>query len=488
MVNTSDSYTRKFIMFEPYSKKTVKKPKGYLQIEIRNGKGKLKINVDGLKKINEQDILCKAFLVSKQLQKTNIGLIDIKNSGKGNIRWEFNPKFIRGTKDSIEKFNIITVELHNISSGDKEIILVANMDDDSKDITLLLNKLEDKVKTEKTKDINKIRVKKEDKKTQETEKVDDNKISEDINEEKSIEKKQTQEESKEKKKLTKLEKIDNEKSIEDISEVKNIEKQTLQSKKEDIDKVEEVDHSEDGEEISSFDNYEDMKLEESNDTQLEKDSVENIEDDDYDDFSNIEGNEEEHFTKENDTYKKYKEFKASYEQNKDNKKIGYSIKDKYTYKDRVKQYSKQISDYTLNILEFFDRTNPFRNRLRNYKWWEIEYDKRSIYRGFLPFYNYVVNIYYPHPILHNITTCQSLIKKYSHYIFGIVKKDDDIKYYVYGIPGKFTKDEQPYLGKTGFKTWVIKSGRNREKLGYWLLHVDALNGKVVHPLKPTPPK
>ena len=156
--------------------------------------------------------------------------------------------------------------------------------------------------------------------------------------------------------------------------------------------------------------------------------------------------------------------------------------------DRIRNYNAQVANYTLNILKFFQTVKPFKREFDGYKWWEVEYDEKNLYKGFLPFYDYIINRNYPYPYITKATTCQSLIKKYDHYIFGIVEEGEDIKYYVYGIPGKFTMAEQPYRGTTGFSTWLESRRWQKRDIGYWLLHIDPLTGKIATPLSPTKPR
>ena len=82
-----------------------------------------------------------------------------------------------------------------------------------------------------------------------------------------------------------------------------------------------------------------------------------------------------------------------------------------------------------------------------------------------------------------VTTCLDQIKKYNHYLFGLYKEHDEIRYYVYGIPGKYVVEEHPFRGITGFNTWY-SSG---EKDGYWLIYIDPLTGKVIFPINPMIP-
>lgn len=146
-------------------------------------------------------------------------------------------------------------------------------------------------------------------------------------------------------------------------------------------------------------------------------------------------------------------------------------------------YKNQMSNYILNILRFFPYVKPFNANLEGYDWWRIEYDGADIHRGFLPYYNYLSNMYNVYPFMPNATTCQELIAKYNHYLFGLYRENNDIKYYMYGIPGTFTSLEHPYRGVTGFNTWF----ESADGIGYWVLYINSMTGKVIFPINPMTP-
>lgn len=158
------------------------------------------------------------------------------------------------------------------------------------------------------------------------------------------------------------------------------------------------------------------------------------------------------------------------------------IIEKKEEKPRIKQEKEYNTIY--NILDKFERIEPLKDNIEGLKWWKINYDDKSIYRGFLPFFNQIISVYYPYPLTNRVTTCQNLMKKHGFYIFGIYEENNKISKYVYGIPGKFLREEQPYRGITGFKNWSYK---NNEVMGgdygFWLAFINAVNGEISDPPK-----
>ena len=146
-------------------------------------------------------------------------------------------------------------------------------------------------------------------------------------------------------------------------------------------------------------------------------------------------------------------------------------------KDNIKDINNP-NKKLYSLLEEFERVEPLEQKICNLCWWKIQYDDGSIYKGFLPFFNQVISTYYPYPVFNHITTCQALMKKYDHYLFGIYKKDNEPSHFVYGVPGRFVREEQPYRGATGFKNWASKAKSNPGDYGYWICFVNAKTGSV----------
>lgn len=146
-------------------------------------------------------------------------------------------------------------------------------------------------------------------------------------------------------------------------------------------------------------------------------------------------------------------------------------------------HRNQMTNYILNILRFFPYVQPFKLNLHGYSWWQIEDDGTDSYQGFLPYFNYLMSTNYKYPFLNNSTTCFNQIKQYGHYLFGMYKEDGETKYYIYGVPGRFISEEHPFKGVTGFNTWY----ESMDNMGYWILYIDPMTGKIIYPLNPMTP-
>jgi hypothetical protein len=145
------------------------------------------------------------------------------------------------------------------------------------------------------------------------------------------------------------------------------------------------------------------------------------------------------------------------------------------------RHKNKFNESLYNALKDYKRTEPLSVKIKNFNWWYIPYDEMGIKNGFLPYYNQIVSSYYPYPMSNRVTTCNSLMKKYGHYIFGVYEDNDDIVKFIYGVPGEFTKEEQPYKGITGFKNWSYSNKENNQEHGYWLAFVNPRTGESTDP-------
>ncbi|MGN9165522.1 hypothetical protein ACTNDY_09650 [Tissierellaceae bacterium HCP3S3_D8] len=143
----------------------------------------------------------------------------------------------------------------------------------------------------------------------------------------------------------------------------------------------------------------------------------------------------------------------------------------------------QTTNYVLNILSFFPYIEPFKINLKGYNWWKIDIQEPHIDNGFLPYFSYIVGGNHKYSIIRNNITANDLMVRYGHYLFGLYNVNDEVKFYIYGIPGEFTIEEHPEMGTTGFNTWFESSNG----VGYWLLYIDPTNGRIIYPINPMIP-
>lgn len=150
-------------------------------------------------------------------------------------------------------------------------------------------------------------------------------------------------------------------------------------------------------------------------------------------------------------------------------------------KSQGRKFRNKYDESLYNVLKDYKQVEPLSVKIKDFYWWYIPYDESGMRNGFLPYYSQIVSSYYPYPVSNRVTTCSSLMKKYGHYIFGIYEEQGDIVKFVYGIPGEFTKEEQPYKGITGFKNWSYSNKENNDQYGYWLAFVNPKTGEATEP-------
>lgn len=144
------------------------------------------------------------------------------------------------------------------------------------------------------------------------------------------------------------------------------------------------------------------------------------------------------------------------------------------YLKRLNQKNQTVN-YVLSILRFFPYAEPFKYNLKGYNWWLVDLDSVNEYKAFLPYFAHVVGGNIKEYYDSGVTTCTQLMNKYKHYLFGLYNEGEEVKYFLYGIPGTFTVDEHPYRGANGFNTWF----EGVKAPGYWIIYINPMTGKAV---------
>ncbi|MBU5294272.1 hypothetical protein KQH90_09525 [Anaerosalibacter bizertensis] len=452
-------YSRKFIILkEDFTNIPKIKPKGHGMIEARENIGKINVNVDR----GEKEQIYNIYLVgldNGEIVEVNLGRIITDTKGKGKIEGTFNPRNVKGSRHSIKKFTSLVI------GRGINILLTGYIDKEDGVLDRYISRL-DGVQKEKLKEIEE-KVENEEESIVKPEFSEEEKVEELEEELEEIEK---PEEAEEKIEIEELEEEENTLEIEDRDDFKDVVKEVeeVQEETEELEGVEEEDVTL---ETEDRDDFKDMAKE------IEEEKIETISEDIESDKDLTEPGEEEgdKFAEDLDNHE--------VENAEEIPRVEsiYSQKDIY-YMKRL-DYKRQMSEYVLSILRFFPYVKPFRIELKGYDWWKIDYTGENIHRGFLPFYNYLFNTYNSYPFMKDASTCHELIKKYGNYLFGIYRDGGEIRYYIYGVPGRFDSLEHPFKGVTGFNTWY----ETENGFGYWIMYIDPLMGKVIYPLNPMIP-
>lgn len=152
-------------------------------------------------------------------------------------------------------------------------------------------------------------------------------------------------------------------------------------------------------------------------------------------------------------------------------KIEYNVEEE----PKVFTIRGSVGEYFEGIANGFEHCRGEYQEIKYCKWYKVpvhdlhEMCNMSNYNRYTVAYYPMLN-YYPY------------IRKYGHFMLGYkCDKDGNLRYIVYGIPGKKNRDEQPYEGKTGFVTWI--NDETRDGMGCWLMFYDFRNSTVVVPMQ-----
>ena len=463
---TNLAYTRKFIILKKeYLNIRTLNPKGHGKIELRGIRGNMSLNLENAEKDNYYSI----FLIhpDKSILPMELGRIYTNEEGRGKTEFSFNLKEVESNGFSMDKINGILV------MRDASILLGGYINKEDGSIERYIESIDKKNEEKYIKSIQKEVV--EEPITEEP--IEDEIVKLEFTEEEIIHKEDTEE------------KIEVEATIsEEEIEEKAILEEPIEEPIEDIieDLVEETIEYPVSEEVSIEQVFEDGIAEEQiieEETAEEQIIEEETAEEQTSEYENTEEIVEELEILEeiqevliDEPIRSNEEYILEEDMPKES---GYEALE---YIRRLNQ-KNQTTNYILSILRFFPYTDPFKIDLKGYNWWKINGEGLDDYRGFLPYFSYLTGGNHKYPFVKNSINCNELIEKYRQYLFGLYNEREEVKYYLYGIPGKFSKEEHPYGGITGFNTWF----EGNETEGYWLLYIDPMTGKVIHPLNPMIP-
>ncbi len=439
-------------------------PKGYAKVEISNGKGSMMLHCQNLRSIHENRMRYRWYLVNTAKDDptiVDIGPMEVDSNGKGEVSWEFNGENVKGTKESMEDFNVLILLAESFDQRKKLTApLVGYIDKGSPSWRKAVErKLYGIVSPEPMKEevIMPLKPKKEVimPQTPKEEAI----IPQAPKEEVIIAQQPVQSK----------ENSFNEGPKKDYSfeESNDLMASSLPLKKEEPPVVVEIEEAQSIKEEPTPIFQEAPIMEEEAKAAIKKP---------------LSGESE----------KKSQKIIKIDEPGQRNDGLYPPEPQEPSYLLNEVNMTKAMQAYVESTLKMFPKITPFEGLEAGYQWWHIYYNYQTLYRSHMPFVAYIdslrpSNQYYPYQYP---SEYHRQIYPYQHYLFGIqYDKQNNVQHYVYGIPGRRLRREQPYGGKTGFTHWhPCKSGSNAsEGFGYWLMHIDPRTGKVVNPLKETKP-
>lgn len=145
-------------------------------------------------------------------------------------------------------------------------------------------------------------------------------------------------------------------------------------------------------------------------------------------------------------------------------------------KDKHMEYKHHASMFH-RILEQFEEVEDFLedNELGKHRWWRVPYN-RSIKMLDDRYYPMVCTIFYLNMTYPHIDYIKYFLDT-GYYYFGIkYDENNEVKHIMYGIQGDNHIKAQPYMGMTGFGKWIKMKNRDD---GIWVLFYNPRTGNFM---------
>lgn len=446
-------YHRSFIILKPesrgYGLKPNKDPAGYCKFEIRRGIGKAYIYLQDIKPSSAVDGIYEAYLISldDSIKPCKLASLHIDDQGKGEHIASFDAHDIMGSGKSLENFHALAITFRSEEAGKTTKLAYPLIGYSSRDVDINPH-----IITEKLKALHGDEVELQSDAEPELELEEAVEAANHV-EEKEIglgpgsEIKEGAEDQANGEPEPELETEELEEEAEDL----DMEVEALEA---DIEAPQEIES-----EIESELESEKVKSQEEPDIDnLSQNSEESIS---HYSMESTQTSNEEEVQGQRDLYGSADELKKAYEDSYRRYLKDFGYQDPYS-PYRSATYWDSVKDYFMGLFKAYQQVNPFDNELKDVEWVRVQqavpnpgmYYGDSIYR--YPYYGH----HYP-----------------DHYIVGLMKEKGQVKYVIYGIPSMYSM--LPPVSMSGFSRWVpIKDGYG---MGYWLLYIDAISGRVVYP-------
>jgi hypothetical protein len=155
---------------------------------------------------------------------------------------------------------------------------------------------------------------------------------------------------------------------------------------------------------------------------------------------------------------------------------GYNY-DKNPYMSHKHKSNKPYADIFHHLLQEFEEMpeNFVENEMDRVRWWKIpyKYDAKLINEKHYPFMCTIFHLSMAYPRIDYI----KYFYRTGHYYFGIkYDENNEVKYLMYGIVGNKDIKDQPYMGMTGFNKWVVKPNK---EMGVWIMFYNPKTGNIM---------
>lgn len=486
------SYNRYFIIFQEedkgYGIAIDKQPTGYTKIETRNGRCKVTVYAQNLVKDRGPYLCCLIDGSKSPAVIAKLGTITVDETGRGETWWEYREDDVAETGIPVDRFNVAAV----VVEGDELKAPLAGYIGRDK------ISWKDKIKPQ----VNEVKdeVKEEIKDLKEQEEIEE--LDEEARKFKEYEEMIKDQSSKEE--------YDNSQASEDVNKEEHI-KSKPQSYNKDGDFEEsrqEEDHSEEDDSSEESGQQEDESHEKEDNSKTsrdidprETDNEDNSqigEADEEDNKEVLNESDEESQVLKDDSIETIKDFydevrNGDYEDiiadvaniNNQFDDIDYR-EDSSIYDDMENEFSRdgrkkrrRHAPMFHEVLKHFKEVEDAVEGMKDVRWWRIPHSddipikENSLY----PYFCSVYHLKMTYPYINYI----KYYKKPGYYYFGIkYDSNGEVKYIMYGIEGRNSALEQPYMGMTGFTKWYGFKCKDKGK-GMWVMYYNPYTGCIMIP-------
>ncbi|WP_329382787.1 hypothetical protein [Anaerofustis butyriciformans] len=154
-----------------------------------------------------------------------------------------------------------------------------------------------------------------------------------------------------------------------------------------------------------------------------------------------------------------------------NQEFEFQDKDEEEDKNKIKKIINANNILIDDVLKNFSLEN-FTDLDSNYKFYIMDEFEEKLNNINIIYNGFVMPILYPYMGFKNKNLENAILPSW---IFGKFFKDEEVKYYIYGVLGSKKDNTQPFMGSTGF---IYYEPTVYDGFGYWLMYISVSTGKI----------